>query len=446
MEGILFGKYEVLRPIGNGGFSDVYLVRDMHLNKLRAVKKYTSAIGTDTEVNTLKDLQHKGLPIIYDYRENSDDKYLFMEYVEGMTLREYLKMHKIVPLGIAIKWISEIAQILEYLHGLKPSVIYRDLKPENIMIKNDGHIKLIDFGGVLLRSHTADECKAICGTKGYSAPELFKGRRAEFSADIYSLGIVFGEMITGYNMLNPSSDVLNSERIAPKGIEIVIRNCIRNKPSERYQTIGEFMKDLGNYKKLVIGKDICFFIKKAVVLSAYLLCALSIVIPLYNGVNKEDIPFPFLYIPLICAMGAVVVHVILLKSKDDGKIKIVKSILLTQKKSNGLLLALFFTLGLLGGLSLGILGKTTAYADENISYDDWKQTEESKELWVDLCDTNERKMLLKNDAVYKVEDKVRLEIPGDSIPNEDVSIRIIATGKNGHKYVSRTFNVSGAID
>lgn len=440
---LLFGKYEVLRPIGSGGFSSVYLVKDTHLNKLRAVKKYTSSIGLETEVSTLKELQHKGLPIIYDYREKDEDKYLVMEYVEGMSLREYLTAHKVVPLGIAIKWIGEIAEILEYLHGYSPSIIYRDLKPENIMIKNDGHIKLIDFGGVLMRSNTSDTTRCICGTKGYSAPELLKGLKIDFSADIYSIGVVLCEMLTGNNnvsVIGESEGIFGFDRVIPKGIKIVILNCLRKKPTERYQTISEFKQDLDNYKRLVMGKDILFFFKKLTVTLAYMVSVLSIVIPLIRGVEEESIPFPFLYKPIGLILVAVILNVLLLNSKGVRKMKVMKSVLLTQKKNSGLLFGIFFAFGVALGLIIGTFGNTVAYADDN------HKEKYVKELWVDLCDTAERKMLLKNDAVYKIEDKLRFEIPKNSMPNEEVKIQITAIGKDGREYVSRLFNVSNKSD
>lgn len=439
---LLFGKYEVLRPIGSGGFSSVYLVKDMHLNKLRAVKKYTSSIGLETEVSTLKELQHKGLPIVYDYREKGEDKYLVMEYVEGMSLREYLTAHKVVPLGIAIKWIGEIAEILEYLHGCNPAIIYRDLKPENIMIKNDGHIKLIDFGGVLLRSNTSEISNCVCGTKGYSAPELLKGSKIDFSADVYSVGVVLCQMLTGNNSvsaLGDSEGLFGFDRVIPKGIKIVISNCLRKKPSERYQTMSEFMKDLNNYKRLVMGKEIIFFAKKLTVTLAYLAFLLSMIIPFIDGVEEDKIPFPFLYRPLGILIVAVVLNIFLLNKKGMAQVKVMKSVLLTQKKNSGLLFGIFFALGLSLGLMVGMFGNTVAYADVH-------KIKDTKELWVDLCDTAERKMLLKNDAVYKIEDKVRFEIPKNSMPDEDVKIQITAFGKDGREYVSRFFNVSNKSD
>lgn len=448
---LIFNKYEIQKAIGKGGFSNVWLVKDTHLNKLLAVKKYTCEIGMDIEVNTLKDLEHKGLPIIYDYRTDGEDKYLFMEYVEGMTLREYQNAHKIVPFGIALKWIGEIAQILEYLHGLNPAVIYRDLKPENIMIKNDGHIKLIDFGGVLLKSRTVGESRTICGTKGYSAPELMRGFKAEFSADIYSMGVVFYEMLTGIHLKDASMEyqgIRSVDKAIPKGIEIVIGNCLCKKPANRYQTVNEFIADLTNYRKLVLGKDIVFFIKKLVVISAYLMCFASIALPLLDGVYEDELPFPFLIKPLLMLGGAVILHYILLNRRGGKDMKVIKSILLTEKKSGSMLIGLFFVLGLVSGLMFGSAINTTAYAASNTSFDSVSGIgsgaldSSAKEMWVDLCDTSERKMLLKNDAVYKVEDKVRFEIPKDSIPEDDLKIQITATGKDGRRYISRYFNVS----
>lgn len=443
---LLFNKYEVQKTIGKGGFSSVLLVRDTHLNKLMAMKKYSCDIGRETEVDTLKNLQHDGLPIIYDYRELDDEKYLFMEYVDGMTLREYLDLHRVVPMGIAVKWIREIAGILDYLHGLNPTVIYRDLKPENIMIKKDGQIKLIDFGGVLLRLHTSKEKRQICGTMGYSAPEILKGRPAECSADIYSLGVVFYEMLTGAQLKNPDMEyqgIRSIDRAFPKGIDIVIGNCLGRKPAMRYQTMKEFIYDLDNYKKLIRSKGIVFMFKKLAVFGMYIIVLASLFVPLLKGVKEEIFPFPFLKGPIMLLAIAVALNYLLLGRSREKKMKVIKSLLLTEKKSNSILIGLFFAVGLSIGLLLGNGLDMPAFASER---SDILATNDKKEMWVDLCDTFERKMLLKNDAVYKVEDKVRFEIPRESIPKGEMKIQISAIGNDGSLYQSRAFNVSNKSD
>ncbi|MDE6203722.1 MAG: serine/threonine protein kinase, partial [Lachnospiraceae bacterium] len=145
MKKIWFHKYEVLRLLGQGGTGKVYLVRDMHLNRLAAVKESRDSF-LQSETAILKKLDHPGLPGIYDCFKQGDSTFLVMEYIEGMTLRQYLDKHGKVTERQAVRWMMELCGILGYLHGRSPKVIYWDLKPENIMIRQDGRLKLIDLG------------------------------------------------------------------------------------------------------------------------------------------------------------------------------------------------------------------------------------------------------------------------------------------------------------
>ena len=142
MSRVLFHKYEVLRTIGSGRTGTVYLVRDLNLNRLAAVKESTEEFLL-AETELLKEVEHPGLPGIYDCFKEEGRTFLVMEYVEGMTLRKYLEKHGRVPERQAVKWAVDLCRILGYLHDRHPAVIYRDLKPENIMIRQDGRLKLM---------------------------------------------------------------------------------------------------------------------------------------------------------------------------------------------------------------------------------------------------------------------------------------------------------------
>ena len=153
---VIDGKYEILKLIGAGGMSKVYLAMDKRLNKQWAVKEITkrtrdmnnevviqSAIA---EANMIKKLDHPALPRIVDIIENGDMIFVIMDYIEGETLGNVLKAEGPQPQELVVEWALQLCEVLDYLHTRNPSIIYRDMKPDNIMLKPDGNIKLIDFG------------------------------------------------------------------------------------------------------------------------------------------------------------------------------------------------------------------------------------------------------------------------------------------------------------
>ncbi|MCR4787482.1 MAG: serine/threonine protein kinase [Lachnospiraceae bacterium] len=447
-EGILFDRYEIIKEIGHGAFSKVYLVRDKHLDKLMALKMVNDLPDENTELETLKALSNDAFPVLYDYRQDEGHCYLFMEYVDGMTLREYLDKNGKAEVKKTIGWIKKIAQILRFLHKQKPPVIYRDLKPENIMIRPDGSIKLIDFGGILRRSRSLDESKGNYATRGYGAPELFRTKKPEPSSDIFSLGAVMHEMLTGVNPNKPPvarKKIRDIDRSLPEGLEIIVEKCLKKDPQERYQSMDDLIKDIENYRKLKTGAGVWFALKLTLLSGLYIALLISILYPLVNGINKEDIPFPYLYAPGVLLILSLVMRSILFGNGRKNEIKeIKKDIFLTEKRYMGLLGAVLFMLGALSSLIMvrsgetGVLnslvfarpGKAGALAGAP-----------EKDMWVSLCDADERNVLVKKGGVMKITDKVRLEIQKEDVPPGTVSIQVIATGDDGTRYVSKNFDV-----
>ena len=180
MRRILYNKYEVLKPIAEGGMGSVWLVKDLHLNKLAAVKinhsqmNYNNPSGVLQEREVLKQLSHPMLPHIIDFFQEGGSECLVMEYVEGITLEQYLRQFGAVKPWQAVAWGVELAEVLYYLHSQNPPIIYKDLKPANIMIKQDGKLKLIDFGTAATPEFGQKREMFITGTPEYSAPEQWK--------------------------------------------------------------------------------------------------------------------------------------------------------------------------------------------------------------------------------------------------------------------------------
>ena len=153
---VIDGKYEVLREIGRGGMSVVYLAMDTHLNKQWAVKEIRKqGSGKNDEIvvnsllaeaNMMKRLDHPALPRIVDIIDNGVTIYVVMDYIEGESLDKILDEYGSQPEEKVIEWAMQIADALSYLHAQKPPIIYRDMKPANVMLKPEGNIKIIDFG------------------------------------------------------------------------------------------------------------------------------------------------------------------------------------------------------------------------------------------------------------------------------------------------------------
>lgn len=430
---LLFDKYEKIKQLGQGGYGEVFLARDIHLDKLCAIKFMEKKDDTESEAKLLKELKHDGLPLIYDYRELPDKSLIVMEYVDGISLRSYLDKRGTVPLGKALEWMNELMDIIGYLHASRQSVIYRDLKPSNIMITGSGHIKLIDFGAAFVKDYSGKSREGSYGTDGYSAPELFKGRIAKESADIYSLGAVFHEMLSG---MCPSGGsykrlpVRQYDKSCPKGIERIIEKCLREEDA-RYQSIEALRQDINGYKRLGVNEEIMKLVRVFIIAAAYVTALTSLYLAYVNA--GYDILSAKLKIPAVLLSSAVLIHMCLLR-KDIRKrflYKSEKSVRLTDKRNAGLIAAVFMLLGLgLGMLIKGGGNTGSAYA---------KEKEEM--LWTELRDDSERKLLIKDEGVFKVNDRVRLEIPANALPDGSFTILLTALADDGTRYVSREYRI-----
>lgn len=259
-------RYEILKEIGRGGMSIVYLAMDNRLNKSLVVKDIRKRDNSNNELlinslvveaNMLKKLDHGSLPKIYDIIESEGDIYVVMDYVEGESLKQKLKREKVISAKLVINWAKQLAEVLHYLHTRKPHpIIYRDMKPDNIMLTPEGKIKLIDFG---IAREFKDESltdTTNLGTKTYAAPEQLSGKRTDARTDIYSLGLTLYQLITGKSLADPPYEVRPIRQwdpTLPEGLEHIILKCTQAEPENRYQTSEELLYDLENINKLTAG-------------------------------------------------------------------------------------------------------------------------------------------------------------------------------------------------
>lgn len=275
---VVGGKYELLAPIGRGGMSEVWLCRDLRLDKLWAIKEIRPGVdGAQAEANRraildeayfIKRLDHPAIPRVVDVLEEGPSVFVVMDYVDGTSLAEALtRRGRPFEQDDVIDWGVQLCDVLGYLHGRRPPVVYRDLKPANVMLRADGSVKLVDFGiAEELEPGRGDDGRVI-GSPGYSAPEQVEERMHEehptdTRADVYALGATLHSLVTGEVprlVRGPDGGSSYELRLHPireadpalsDGLERVLLRATRRDPDDRYQTIGEMRYDLEHHEEL----------------------------------------------------------------------------------------------------------------------------------------------------------------------------------------------------
>lgn len=252
---VLDGKYEILKEIGRGGMSVVYLAMDTRLNKQWAVKEIrkrgngrkdqVAVNSLLVEANLMKKLDHPALPRIVDILDDGRTIFIIMDYIEGRSLDRVLKEKGPAPEEKVTDWAMQLSDALGYLHSQKPPIIYRDLKPGNIMLKPEGTVKIIDFGIAReFKGENLSDTTAL-GTEGYAAPEQYSGQTDERS-DIYALGMTMHHLLTGADPKNAGGykPARQYDASISEGIEAIINKCVEPAAQNRYQSCGELLRDL----------------------------------------------------------------------------------------------------------------------------------------------------------------------------------------------------------
>jgi serine/threonine protein kinase len=260
------GKYEVIKKLGEGATSSVYLARDPFGNREVAIKKVAPGTFKESGGNVMHrlflneaslagKLVHPHIVEIYDAVADEDEAYLVMEYVEGGTLQRFTRGDNLLALGDVIETVYKCARALDFASQL--GVIHRDIKPANILVKESNDIKITDFGSaaMLLTQHTLVEG---IGTPAYMSPEQHLNKPLNHQTDIYALGVVMFQLLTGRfpfeagNIAGLAHQVLNEDpplpsefrRDIPTEIDIVVRRAIDRDPAVRYPTWKQFTDDL----------------------------------------------------------------------------------------------------------------------------------------------------------------------------------------------------------
>ncbi|MBU3156668.1 Stk1 family PASTA domain-containing Ser/Thr kinase [Clostridium estertheticum] len=274
----LLNRYELLENIGEGGMGTVYKAKCHVLNRFVAVKILKAELSNDDEfvsrfkreATSIAKLSHPNIVNVHDVCSENDVNFIVMEYVDGKTLKQIIKENGRLTSKKTLDIVFQIAKALQCAHT--SGIIHRDIKPDNIMITKDEMVKVMDFGiAKVADSRTVTNSNKVMGTAHYFSPEQAKGSFVDGRTDIYSLGIVMYEMVTGkvpYNaesvitiaMMHIQGPITAPKDIVtdiPENINQVILRAMQKEPIKRYQTASEMSEVIGaikenpNYKVIV---------------------------------------------------------------------------------------------------------------------------------------------------------------------------------------------------
>lgn len=246
---ILDGKYEVIKTLGKGGMGIVYLCRNNRLGNLWAIKEVIQDLkntGSLTEANILKDLNHVGIRRIVDIFYENNNLYMVQDYVEGQTLKEYVKVNGRMSTEKICRITCDLCDILGYLHNQNPAIIYRDIKPSNIMITPSDKIVLIDFGISKVYKGDSEQDTVKAGSNGFAAPEQYGSGKCCAQTDIYGIGMLLYFMVKGRIPTTGIEPLLdeNYEEYIDRNLRRIIQNCVKIDIADRYISAEVLKKEI----------------------------------------------------------------------------------------------------------------------------------------------------------------------------------------------------------
>ena len=266
---LLDGRYEILEPIGFGGMAVVYKARCHRLNRLVAIKILKDELSKDEEFRNrfhaesqaVAMLSHPNIMSVYDVSTHDDADYIVMELIDGITLKQYMEKKGTLNWKETLHFAMQIAKALEHAHGR--GIVHRDIKPHNVMVLKNGSAKVTDFGIARLMSQSNTLTKEALGSVHYISPEQAKGGRVDNRSDLYSLGVVMYEMMTGRAPYDGDSPVavaiqhINGSAVMPSvlnpnipgGLEQIIMKCMSTDPGQRYSSATALLYDLEELRK-----------------------------------------------------------------------------------------------------------------------------------------------------------------------------------------------------
>src|SRR5881628_2085775 len=272
------GRYEIVSELGRGAMGVVYKAVDPVIGRTVAVKTIKlNEAGTglsrpellarfQTEARAAGLLTHPNIVVVFDAGEEDGLYYITMELVEGKSLQALLDDGHAFPLPRTLRIMDQTCSALQFAH--ERNVIHRDIKPANLMLTADDTVKVTDFGTAkILQFGTVQQTAHVMGTPSYMSPEQVKGRAVDGRSDIFSLGVMLYEMVTGekpfpgQNITTVIYKIVNEEPVPPRqidssihgGLSAVVMKALAKEPSARYQSCREMLEDLRNYRSIAPG-------------------------------------------------------------------------------------------------------------------------------------------------------------------------------------------------
>src|SRR5437763_2252833 len=268
--GTLFdGRYTVVRKLGAGGMANVYLAEDQELGRRVAIKILNERHANDEqfverfrrEAKNAAALSHPNIVSIYDRGEAEGTYYIAMEYLEGRSLKELIVARGPAPLTVSVEYARQILSALRFAH--RHGIVHRDIKPHNVLVDAEGRVKVTDFGIARAGTSQMTEAGSIVGTAQYLSPEQARGTNVDQRSDVYSLGIVLYELLTGTVPFNGDTPVeIAMKHLStlaeppsakrpemPRDLDLIVMRALAKDPADRYQDAEEMDADLERFAR-----------------------------------------------------------------------------------------------------------------------------------------------------------------------------------------------------
>ena len=262
---IIGGRYEIVKSIGEGGMANVYLANDKILDRKVAIKVLRGDLANDEkfirrfqrEAQSVANLSHPNIVEVYDVEEEEGQHYIVMEYIDGKTLKQLLQKRGSLTLSEVIDIMLQLTDGLAHAHDAY--IIHRDIKPQNIMIQDDGLVKITDFGiAMALNATQLTQTNSVMGSVHYLPPEQANGKSSTIKSDIYSLGILMYELITGSvpfkgdnaveialkHLKEKIPSIRRQNPTIPQSVENIVLRATAKNPKNRYDSVKDMNKDL----------------------------------------------------------------------------------------------------------------------------------------------------------------------------------------------------------
>src|ERR671924_341892 len=263
------GRYRILRKLGTGGMANVYLAEDEVLGRRVAIKILNDRHAGDDqfverfrrEAKNAASLSHPNIVSIYDRGEAEGTYYIAMEYLDGRSLKELIVARGPAPVNVAIDYARQILAAIRFAH--RHGIVHRDIKPHNVLVDGEGRLKVTDFGIARAGASQMTEAGSIIGTAQYLSPEQAKGAPVDQTSDLYSLGVLLYELVTGTVPFTGSTPLeiamkhlseipappSHHQPDIPRELDKVVLRALAKDPDDRYQTADEMDADLARVER-----------------------------------------------------------------------------------------------------------------------------------------------------------------------------------------------------